>query len=204
MKKNLLIAISLTIVAGIVFLARMVAAPSKEASSFLSQLDGVTAGKTTEAELLAKPAFQNLPRRCNNSECSYDFHAENLWLSRLHLAASAEIVIQVTVQDGLVVHVRSYGAIVDKKSMSLVAVIQDPSRKGCGANPCIRRASKPPQRYNRFSFSSVTIEFNGDSNLRNQVSQAFNPSCLSRWLGCRNVDELIPLIDHLQNAISLN
>jgi hypothetical protein len=199
MKTKIFIAGCVILAIGLAAFARAVTAPSREAGDCLAQLNGVRVGKTTEAELLSKPFFQNSPRRCSNDMCFYNLFASNEWPAKLHLAPSTDIGIIVQVQDGVVFHLWVYGMIQFKDSTASLTLDQM-SSASCSLKPCIHRDFLDKTRYRPRTMSSVKVTFDGTSDIPDQMSTAVNVSCLYRLRGCSSVEELLPLAGRLANS----
>jgi len=199
MKKKIFIAGCVIIAIGVAAFARAVTGPGREAQAFLTQLNGVRVGKTTEGELLSRPFFQNSPRRCSNDICFYNLFANNEWPARLHLAPSTSIGITVQVQDGMVFHVWVYGMIQFKDSTPSMTLDQM-SSPSCRLKPCIHRDFLDKTRYRPRTMSGVKVTFDGTSDIPDQMSTAVNVSCLYRLRGCSSIEELLPLAGRLANT----
>jgi hypothetical protein len=105
MKKYLIPIIILCIVAAGIFLRYRIVSPARALALDLQAINGITVGKTSEAELLGRPAFQTIDRRCFGANCDYHVERSNSFLSRLHLAPHIFVGTDVGVRDGMVTRV---------------------------------------------------------------------------------------------------
>lgn len=87
MKKYSILPIILAVVfSGAAVLWMAIQAPARAVERDLAAINSLTAGETSEAELLSRKEFQNIDRRCIQEICFYYMEADNKFLSRLHLA----------------------------------------------------------------------------------------------------------------------
>ncbi len=158
--------------------------PAKVAAGNLAAINSISAGSTTEAELLRRKEFQTMPRTCIQESCVYYQVAQNALLSGLHLAPRTFIGTAVTVRDGLVTEV----TVISSREGVRSVIIKQQQRlpDGCSADPCLRL---PPPN----SLVAVMILLDNQSDLRNHLPEAVNVECLSLWRGCRRYADLIPL-----------
>jgi hypothetical protein len=171
-------------------LAYFVAAPAKDAARNLAAINSLSAGKTTEVELLSRKEFQKVDRKCFEARCVYHMEAENALLSRLHLAPRTFILTTVTVRDGLVVEV---GAITFRGEGPAMSIIQLPNLpEDCTASPCVKPLILP-----NHVVLGIRIMVDSASDVRNRLPQAINSQCLSRLRGCASNAEIMPLMKEL-------
>jgi hypothetical protein len=185
MKKYIALAIILVLIAAIIFIRYEIAAPAKAAAHDLEAINGIIVGKTTEAELLGRSAFQTIDRQCHEGACLYHMHAQNTFLNSLHLAPRTWMSIVVEVNNGMVTGVSVMTMRWGLPPISLRQVATLPSE--CNSNPCVKRMV-PPNKV----LASIRVLFNGDSELRNQMPESVNPECFSRLHGCNTYAELLP------------
>ena len=86
MKKYIVPAIGMILVAAGIFIRYEIVAPARAAARDLEAINGIKVGKTTEAELLGRSAFQSMDRRCFQAECGYHTERMNTFLNLLGLA----------------------------------------------------------------------------------------------------------------------
>jgi hypothetical protein len=176
--------------AGAAFLAYSIAAPAKEAARNLAAINSLSAGKTTEVELLSRNEFQTVGRKCFEARCVYHMEADNALLSRLHLAPHTFILTTVTVRDGLVVEV---GAVTFRGEGPAMSIIQLPHLpQDCPASPCVKPLVPP-----NHVVAGIRIMVDNASEVRNRLPQAINSQCLSRLHGCASNAEIMPLMKEL-------
>src|SRR6478736_1668301 len=108
MKRFLLPIVVLGLAVSGIFVWYQIVAPARAAARDLEAINGITVGKTTEAELLGRAPFQKLDRRCFQAECGYHTERMNTFLSSLGLAPRAFFGTAVMVRDGLVTEVSAY------------------------------------------------------------------------------------------------
>src|ERR1051326_4260335 len=194
MKKYIALTIILVLIAAVVFIRYEIAAPAKAAAHNLEAINGIIVGKTTEAELLGRSAFQNIDRRCHEGACFYHMAAENVLLNKLHLAPRTLMSTVVNVNNGMVTGVYVLTMKWGLPPISLQQVETLPSE--CNSNPCAKRMV-PPNKV----LASIRVLFNGDSELRNQMPELVNPECFSRLRGCSPYAELLPGAGPLNLAV---
>ncbi len=88
MKKYIVPTIVLVLVAAVIFIRYEIMAPARAAARDLEAINRITVGKTTEAELLGRPAFQKMDRQCFTGYCFYHTVRANQFLKKLGLAPS--------------------------------------------------------------------------------------------------------------------
>jgi hypothetical protein len=185
MKKYIAPTIILILISVGIFIRYEIAAPAKAAARDLETINGITVGKTTEAELLSRNAFQTIDRRCFEAECFYHMETENKFLNRLHLAPRTFMSTAVSVNNGMVTGVSVMTMKWGLPPISLRQVATLPTE--CNTNPCVKRMV-PPNKV----LASIRVLFSGDSELRNQMPESVNPECFSRVHGCNTYAELLP------------
>jgi hypothetical protein len=185
MKKYLVASLVTIFVAVSIFIRHEIVAPARAAARDLEAINSITVGKTTEAELLERNAFQTIDRRCFEAECFYHMETENKFLNRLHLAPRTLMSTAVSVNNGMVTGVVVLTMKWGLPPISLRQVATLPSE--CNSNPCAKRLV-PPNKV----LASIRVLFNGDSELRNKMPESVNPECFSRVRGCNTYAELLP------------
>jgi len=177
MKKYLIPIIILCIVAAGIFLRYRIVSPARALALDLQAINGITVGKTSEAELLGHPAFQTIDRRCFGANCDYHVERSNSFLSRLHLAPHIFVGTDVGVRDGMVTRVSVFLA---RQGLTPVVISQNEKLPaGCASSPCVKSVTTPAKI--RFNF---VVTFDKESELRNRMPEMLNPACLSRLRGC--------------------
>jgi hypothetical protein len=190
MKKYLIPIIILCIVAAGIFLRYRIVSPARALALDLQAINGITVGKTSEAELLGRPAFQTIDRRCFGANCDYHVERSNSFLSRLHLAPHIFVGTDVGVRDGMVTRVSVFLA---RQGLTPVVISQNEKLPaGCASSPCVKSVTTPAKI--RFNF---VVMFDKESELRNRMPEMLNPACLSRLRGCNGYSELLPLANEL-------
>ncbi|MGC2695130.1 MAG: hypothetical protein WA738_05000 [Candidatus Angelobacter sp.] len=192
MKKYLIAAGCVGLVVALLAVAwYAIAFPAKEAARNLAAINGLSVGKTTEAELLSRKEFQKTQRMCFQETCLYHMKAENALLSKLHLAPPLLMGTTVRVRDGLVTDVVVFISRPGHPAISLHQVQTMP--EGCAGSPCVKLMS-PPNK----TLLGIGITFDNGSDIRNRIPQAVNSECLSRLHGCANNAEFVPLVKQLK------
>ena len=198
MKKYSILPISLAIVfSASVALWMAIQAPARAVERDLAALNSLTAGETSEAELLSRKEFQSIDRRCIQEVCFYYMEADNKFLSRLHLAPYMSMWAIVDVKDGMVTGVSVITARVGLPTISVKQVPALP--KECSATPCV----KPWMLPNKV-LMSVSVMFDHQSDLRNQFPKLINAQCWSRLHGCATYAEVIPLLQRLNLGVNVD
>jgi hypothetical protein len=190
MKKYIVPSVILILVAAGIFIRYEIVAPARAAARDLEAINGLTVGKTTEAELLGRNAFQKMDRQCFQADCMYHTHRTNRLLSTLHLAPFTFFGIRVAVRDGMVTQVTVFMANYRLPALSLTQKVPLPVE--CASSPCVKRAVLPTK-----AVVGVMVLFDNESELRNRMMEAAQPACLSRLHGCSTYDELMPLSNGL-------
>jgi hypothetical protein len=186
MKKYLALTIILVLMAAGVFIRYEIVAPARAAASDLEAINGLTVGKTTEAELLGRSAFQKIDRQCFQADCVYHTERTNRLLSTLRLAPFTFFGTRVTVRDGMVIQVSVFMGNRRRPGLSMSQKVALPAE--CSSSPCVKRAVMPTK-----AVVGIMVLFNNESDLRNRMTEAAQPACLSRLRGCSTYDELMPL-----------
>src|SRR4029077_17684208 len=190
MKKYLTPVIILGLVGCGVFVRYQIVAPARAAARDLDAVNGLTVGKTTEAELLGRSAFQTADLKCFQGVCVYSTVRENKLLNVVHLAPRTIFSTTVMVRDGIVIQVYVF---MTRKGLLPVTVAQTTKLPtGCAVSPCVKRPL-PSARFAR----DISILFDNESEFRNRMPQMLNVTCLSRLRGCTAVSELMPLAKEL-------
>jgi hypothetical protein len=186
MKKYIVPSIVVILVAVGIFIRYEIVAPARAAARDLEAINGLTVGKTTEAELLGRNAFQKMDRQCFQADCLYHTERTNRLLSTLRLAPFTFFGTRVTVRDGMLTQVSVFMANRSLPALSLTQKVALPAE--CASSPCVKRAILPSK-----AVVGVMVLFNNESELRNRMMEAAQPACLSRLHGCSTYDELMPL-----------
>jgi hypothetical protein len=190
--KKLLIAAAIAslLLAAALYVRYAIHAPAQAAARYLAAINGLTVGKTTEAELLTRNEFQTLDRNCLQGICAYLMDTDNAFLRLLHLAPRTTFSAMVTVRDGIVIGVVVFETKSGLRAISLVQMSEMPF--WCGASPCV---SQLPPHVVRAAGISVMIS--NDSSIRNHLQEAVNSACLSRIRGCSSYADLMPVTKQL-------
>lgn len=186
MKKYIVPTIVLILVAAGIFIRYEIVAPARAAARDLEAINGITVGKTTEAELLGRPAFQKMGLQCSMGFCFYYTARANHFLRILGLAPRAFFGTRVVVRDGLVTEVSVYISNGTRVPLSLSQKMPLPD--GCPSSPCVKPAIPPTK-----VLAGIMVVFNNESDFRNRMPEAIQTACLSRLHGCSSYDELMPL-----------
>lgn len=186
MKKYIVPTIVIFLVAVGIFIRYEIMVPARAAARDLEAINGIDVGKTTEAELLGRSAFQTVDRHCIRALCIYHTERVNDLLWRLHLAPFTFLGTAVSVRDGMVAEVAVF---INRKGLTPISFDQTASLPvECTSNPCVKPLIPPNKK-----LASVRIMLNNESDFRNRMPEAMQTACLSRLHGCTTVDELIPL-----------
>lgn len=183
MKKYLVATVILVVVIALL-VWQAIAAPARAAARNLEAVNSLSAGKTTEAELLGRKAFQSAPRTCIQETCFYHLEAQNTFLSALHLAPRTFVGTNVSVRGGVVQDVAVFSMTAGLHPVIILQVESLP--KDCQANPCLKLPPANP-------LAGLRIIVDNQSGVRNHLPDAVNVRCLSRARGCTQYAELVPL-----------
>lgn len=186
MKKYIVPTIILVLVAGSILVRYEIIGPARAAARDLEAINGITVGKTTEAELLGRSAFQKMDVQCSMGSCFYYTLRANHFLRKLGLAPRAFFGTRVVVRDGLVTEVSVYISNGTRPPLSLSQKM--PLPEGCASSPCVKPAIPPTK-----ILAGIMVAFNNESEFRNRMPEALQTACLSRLHGCSSYDELMPL-----------
>jgi hypothetical protein len=186
MKNYLVPIVVLALVAAGILIRYEIVVPARAAALDLEAINGLTVGKTTEAELLGRRAFQKIDRQCFQADCMYSTQRTNRLLSTLHLAPFTVFGTRVMVRNGMVVHVSVFMGNGRLPALSMTQKMELPAE--CASSPCVRRAILPTK-----AVVGVMVLFNNESELRNRMPEAAQTACLSRLHGCISYEELMPL-----------
>jgi hypothetical protein len=186
MKKYIVPSIILILVAAGIFIRYEIVGPARAAARDLEAINGITVGKTTEAELLGRAPFQKMGVQCSMGYCFYYTGRANHFLRKLGLAPPVFFGTRVVVRDGLVTEVSVYISNGTRVPLSLSQKM--PLPEGCSSNPCVKPAILPTK-----ALVSIMILFNNESEFRNRMPEAIQTACLARLHGCSTYDELMPL-----------
>ena len=190
MNKKHLFAAGLAAGAGIagalILILYLINAPARAVAQNLAAINGMTVGQTTEADLLRRPQFQTVARKCFGRACIYAMGVANSFLSRLHLARPMSLWTIVEVSDGMVTRVSVLGWVRGRPGISLTQVNQVTD---CDRSPCVKALITP-----NHVMQSTRISFSSHSDIRNHISEAVDVACFSRIHGCETVEELMPLM----------
>jgi hypothetical protein len=186
MKKYIVPIIAFVLIAALIVIRYGIVAPARAAARDLEAINGITVGKTTEAELLGRAPFQKMGVQCSMGYCFYYTGRANHFLRKLGLAPPVFFGTRVVVRDGLVTEVSVYISNGTRVPLSLSQKM--PLPEGCSSNPCVKPAILPTK-----ALVSIMILFNNESEFRNRMPEAIQTACLSRMHGCSSYDELMPL-----------
>ena len=190
MKKYIVPTVVIVLVAAMILVRYAIISPARAAARDLEAINGITVGKTTEAELLGRPAFQKMDVQCSLGFCFYYTLRANHFLRKLGLAPRAFFGTRIVVHDGLVTEVSVYISNGTRVPLSLSQKM--PLPEGCSSNPCVKPAILPTK-----AFVSIMVGFNNESDFRNRMPEAIQTACLSRMHGCSTYEELTPLAREL-------
>ena len=190
MKKYIVPTVVLILAAALIFIRYEIVSPAHAAARDLEAINGITVGKTTEAELLGRSAFQTMDRRCFGAECGYHTQRVNTFLSSLSLAPRTFFGTTVMVRDGMVTQVSVFIANRARPPLSLSQKMPLPA--GCASSPCVKPAILPTK-----ALVSIMVLFNNESDFRNRMPEAIQTACLSRLHGCTTYGELTPFAREL-------
>ena len=186
MKKYTVPTIVIALVAALILIAYIIAAPARAAARDLEAINGIAVGKMTEAELLGRSAFQTIDRHCAEANCIYHMERTNNFLRGLHLAPSIFFGAAVWVRNGMVVQVDVF---VNREGLTPIRLSQKSALPAeCASNPCVKPFVLPNKK-----LVKIDILFNNESDFRNRMPEALQTACLSRLHGCSSFEELIPL-----------
>jgi hypothetical protein len=186
MKKYIVPTIVLVLAAVGIFIRYEIIAPARAAARDLEAINGITVGKTTEAELLGRPAFQKMDRRCFQAECGYHTERMNTLLNSLGLAPRTFFGTTVMVHDGMVTQVSVFMSNGTRPPLTLSQKMPLPA--GCASSPCVKPMIPPTK-----VLAGIMVAFNNESAFRNRMTEAAQTVCLSRLHGCRTYEEFAPL-----------
>ncbi|HSK44751.1 MAG TPA: hypothetical protein VLA83_12780 [Candidatus Binatia bacterium] len=190
MKKYIVPIIVIFLVAAGIFIWFEIVAPARAAARDLEAINGIAVGKTTEAELLGRSAFQTIDRRCIEADCFYHTERTNNFLKLLHLGPPTFFGTAVWVRNGMVAQVAVF---VSREGLTPISLFQQTSLPaGCASNPCVKPLIPPNKK-----LASIRIIFTDESEFRNRMPEAVQASCLSRIHGCTTYSELMPLTRNL-------
>jgi hypothetical protein len=188
--KYLISIIIIAVVAAGIFVRYLIISPARSLVLDLEAINGLTVGKTSEAELLGRRAFQTMDRRCFGANCDYHVERSNNFLARLHLAPRMFVGTEVGVRDGMVTHV---SIILVRQGLLPVVISQKEKLPAdCASNPCIKSFTTPAKV--PFNF---LVMFDNESELYNHIPAMVNTACLSRLHGCKSYSELAPVAKEL-------
>lgn len=186
MKKYIVPTIILILVAIGIFIRYEIVAPARAAARDLEAINGITVGKTTEAELLRRSAFQTVDRQCVQADCVYHTARTNQFLSKLGLAPRTFLGTIVKVRDGMVTQVMVFTS--NGRRPPLTFSQKMPLPAGCASSPCVKPMIPPTK-----VLAGIMVVFNNESEFRNRMPEATQTACLSRLHGCTTYEELAPL-----------
>jgi hypothetical protein len=186
MKKYIVPTVVLVLIAALIFVRYEIVSSARAAARDLEAINGITVGKTTEAELLGRPAFQKMDVQCSMGSCFYYTLRANHFLRKLGLAPPVFFGTRVGVRDGLVTEVSVYIGNGTRPPLSLSQKTPLPAE--CSSSLCVKPAILPTK-----ALVSIMILFSNESEFRNRMPEAIQTACLSRLHGCSSYDELMPL-----------
>lgn len=185
------LAIGAAIAGVIVVILYLIHAPARAAAQNLAAINGITLGQTTEADLLRRPQFQTVDRKCFGEACDYRMGVDNSFLSRLHLARPMTLWTIVEVSNGMVTRVSVLGWVRGAPGVSLSQVNQVTD---CDRSPCVKALITP-----NHVMQSTRITFSSQSEIRNHIPEAVDVGCFSRIHGCDTVEEMMPLMREVKS-----
>jgi len=186
MKKHIVPTIVLVLAAVGIFIRYEIIAPARAAARDLEAINGITVGKTTEVELLGRPAFQKMDLQCFSGQCFYHTQRANHFLGMLGLAPHTLVNTIVTVHDGMVTQVSVFMSNGTRPQLTLSQKMPLPD--GCASSPCVKPVIPPTK-----VLAGIIVAFNNESEFRNRMPEAAQTACLSRLHGCRTYEEFAPL-----------
>lgn len=186
MKKYIVPTIVLALIAAGIFIRYQIVAPARGAARDLEAINGITVGKTTEAELLGRAPFQKMGVQCSMGYCFYYTVRANHFLRKLGLALPVFFGTRVVVRDGLVTEVSVFMSNSMRPPVSFSQKMPLPA--GCASSPCVKPMIPPTK-----VLASIMVVFNNESDFRNRMPEALQTACLSRMHGCSSYEELTPL-----------
>jgi hypothetical protein len=186
MKKYIVPTIVLVFIAAGIFIRYEIVAPARAAARDLEAINGITVGKTTEAELLGRPAFQKMDLQCFSGQCIYHTQRANHFLGMLGLAPRTLVNTIVMVHNGMVTQVSVFMSNGTRPPLTLSQKMPLPA--GCASSPCVKPVIPPTK-----VLAGIMVVFNNESEFRNRMPEAAQTACLSRLHGCRTYEELAPL-----------
>jgi len=186
MKKHIVPTIVLVLAAVGIFIRYEIIAPARAAARDLEAINGITVGKTTEVELLGRPAFQKMDLQCFSGQCFYHTQRANHFLGMLGLAPHTLVNTVVMVHDGMVTQVSVFMSNGTRPPLTLSQKMPLPA--GCASSPCVKPAIPPTK-----VLAGIMVAFNNESEFRNRMPEAAQTACLSRLHGCRTYEEFVPL-----------
>jgi hypothetical protein len=186
MKKYIVPTVVLALLAALIFVRYEIVHPARDAARDLEAINGITVGKTTEAELLGRPAFQKMDLQCFSGQCIYYTQRANYFLRMLGLAPHTSVNTIVMVHDGMVTQVSVFMSNGTRPTLTLSQKMPLPA--GCASSPCVKPVIPPTK-----VLAGIIVAFNNESEFRNRMPEAAQPACLSRLHGCRTYEEFAPL-----------
>ncbi len=128
----------------LIFVRYEIVAPARAAARDLEAINGITVGKTTEAELLGRPAFQKMDRQCFLAECGYHTERMNTFLSSLGIWRRVTFFgTAVMVRDGLVTQVSVF---MSNGTLPPIALSQKMTTAGGMPFQSVREADHPAHK----------------------------------------------------------
>ena len=190
MKKYIVPTVVLVLVTAGIFVRYEIVGPARAAARDLEAINGITVGKTTEAELLGRAPFQKMGVQCSMGFCFYYTVRTNHFLTKLGLAPPAFFGTRVGVHDGLVTEVSVYISNGTRPPIGLSQKMPLPAE--CTSSPCVKQFVLPTK-----VMVNILVVFNNESEFRNRMPGAIQTACLSRLHGCSTYEELTPLAREL-------
>ena len=187
MKKHIVPTIVFVLVAALIFVRYEIVAPARAAARDLEAINGITVGKTTEAELLGRAAVPEDGQTVLSGGIAVTTRRGRItFLSTLGLAPRTFFGTAVMVRDGLVTRVSVYITNGTRPPLALSQNMSLPAE--CNSNPCVKPIVLPTK-----ALVNIAVLFNNESEFRNRMPEAVQTACLSRMHGCSTYDELMPL-----------
>ena len=186
MKNYVVPTVVLLLVTAGIFVRYEIVGPARAAARDLEAINGITVGKTTEAELLGRAPFQKMDLKCFSGQCFYHTQRANHFLGMLGLAPHTLVNTVVMVHDGMVTQVSVFMSNGTRPPLTLSQKVPLPA--GCASSPCVKSVIPPTK-----VLAGIIVAFNNESEFRNRMSEAAQTACLSRLHGCRTYEEFAPL-----------
>lgn len=191
MKKYWIAAVMAGFAGGVILVWQAIAAPVRIAARNLAAINSLSAGKTTEAELLSRKAFQAAARTCFQENCFYHMEVENFFLNKLHLAPRTFIGTSVGVRNGVVTDISVFTMRTGLRPVTIRLLENLPG--DCHSDPCLKLPPANPH-------AGIRIVVGNQSDVRNRMPEVVNVQCLAERHGCMHYAEFVPLMRELPSV----